>query len=250
MSNLPQPVRSDPSMSLIFAIGDIHGQYISLQNMLKELTRWPIAKNDTVVFLGNYVDYGPNSSEVVNELFMYRQNAEHKVVLLRGQHDHSFAKGKLGYYQTGAAKATIDSYRNVVTGQYQSWRSQDLDMDLMRRDRNFLGSLPAHYQTNGLFFCSAGVIPNLPLNKQPNGALMYMRATKSFLSTAQDFGKRVVHGAHPLTEGKPFVGRNRVNVDLNCKATGVLGAVVFNEQSSSVMGIIQTPPIIKQKESA
>jgi len=72
------------------AIGDIHGDYIALDSLLSKLPRLTTA--DTLVFLGDYCDRGPDSRGVIARIRHLEDNATHRVVALRGNHEDSWAR--------------------------------------------------------------------------------------------------------------------------------------------------------------
>ncbi len=71
-----------------FAIGDIHGDLAALQLLFGRLPA--LVKDDTVVFLGDYIDRGPNSAQVVEWVRAFCQNTDAKVVCLRGNHEDAW----------------------------------------------------------------------------------------------------------------------------------------------------------------
>ncbi len=71
-----------------FAIGDIHGDLAALQTLFGRLP--PLVKDDSVVFLGDYIDRGPNSKQVVEWIRAFSENTDAKVVCLRGNHEDAW----------------------------------------------------------------------------------------------------------------------------------------------------------------
>ena len=71
-----------------FAIGDIHGDLAALQTLFTRLP--PLVAGDTIVFLGDYIDRGPNSKQVIEWVRAFTQNTDAKVVCLRGNHEDAW----------------------------------------------------------------------------------------------------------------------------------------------------------------
>jgi serine/threonine protein phosphatase 1 len=73
-----------------FAVGDIHGDLDALERVFEDLP--PMEASDTLVFLGDYIDRGPNSAEVVRLIRRLESEAKHKIVALRGNHEDAWLR--------------------------------------------------------------------------------------------------------------------------------------------------------------
>ena len=73
-----------------YVIGDIHGDLVALDTLLGRLPM--LGASDTLVFLGDYVDRGPESRAVVERVRELQASAAFKVVLLRGNHEDTWAR--------------------------------------------------------------------------------------------------------------------------------------------------------------
>ena len=97
-------------MSRILAIGDIHGRLDKLKALLGGIS-W-IPDEDTLVFIGDYVDRGPDSAGVIDHILGLRKWSD-KVVCLRGNHEQiflDFLEGKnTETFLYNGGQATIDS---------------------------------------------------------------------------------------------------------------------------------------------
>ena len=89
---------------------------------------------------------------------------------------------------------------------------------------NFLQSLKTSLSHGKYFLCHAGVRPGVPLDRQSEDDLLWIR--DEFLSSKMDFGKIVVHGHTPTEE--PEVLPNRINIDTGAFATGRLTCVALD----------------------
>src|SRR5271157_3308563 len=74
-----------PSPACIFIIPDIHGHYSCLNLILKRIL--PLRIQDQLIFLGDYIDRGPNSNKVINKLIELKKLFPEQVVFLRGNHE-------------------------------------------------------------------------------------------------------------------------------------------------------------------
>lgn len=102
-------------MSRTLVIGDIHGGLIALQDVLKKAT---VTTNDTLIFLGDYVDGWSQSAEVIN--FLIQLKTTHNCFFIRGNHDElCYAWLKNNTYNPDwlmhGGQATIDSYAKLTT---------------------------------------------------------------------------------------------------------------------------------------
>ena len=95
---------------------------------------------------------------------------------------------------------------------------------------SFLQSLKTSLSHGKYFLCHAGVRPGVPLDRQSDEDLLWIR--DEFLSSKMDFGKIVVHGHTPVEA--PEVLPNRINIDTGAFATGQLTCVVLDERRASL----------------
>jgi serine/threonine protein phosphatase 1 len=189
-------------MKKIFAIGDIHGSYDRLKTLMDKI---PIDfSRDTLVFIGDYIDRGPHSVEVVDYL-MQLKNRVPGVIFLKGNHEDMLDKfingdDRLTYLLNGGQQ-TLDSY---LTKPVQS-DFYPIPPDHM----DFFKSLRLFYETEEFIFVHAGLRPRVPLESQKPQDLLWIR--DKFVSTKYDFGKRVIFGHTPLK--KPLVEPNKIGID-------------------------------------
>jgi serine/threonine protein phosphatase 1 len=223
-----------PEGQLLYAVGDIHGRLDLLQGMLDLIeadarTRGAAARR-TLVFLGDYVDRGPDSRGVVERLITDLP-AGFDVHFLKGNHeaillDFLDDPGRLDHWLMNGGDATMLSY-GVDT---ERLARLDAPPDLWRQ--SFAEALPeAHlrfFKTLGLsvsfgdyLFVHAGVRPGVPLPAQSEADLIWIRGP--FLNHAGPFGKVVVHGHTP--EQEPVTRPNRIGIDTGAVFTGRLTAL-------------------------
>ena len=189
-------------MKKIFAIGDIHGSYDRLKTLMDKI---PIDfSRDTLVFIGDYIDRGPHSVEVVDYL-MQLKNRVPGVIFLKGNHEDMLDKFINGddrfTYLLNGGQQTLDSY---LTKPVQS-DFYPIPPDHM----DFFKSLRLFYETEEFIFVHAGLRPRVPLESQKPQDLLWIR--DKFVSTKYDFGKRVIFGHTPLKN--PLVEPNKIGID-------------------------------------
>ena len=197
-------------MSRYYAIGDVHGRFDLLTRALEEIGELE-AQDARLVMLGDYVDRGPQSRDVVDELM--RRSSDDRVVCLRGNHEEMMVAAlddpgaELQWLINGGA-ATLESYGGHVPPEHVAW----------------LRALPLSFETEHHFFVHAGVRPGVPLDAQEPEEMLWIR--ELFLDSDDDFGKHVVHGHTPARE--PELRFNRSNLDTGAFQTGTLTVGVFD----------------------
>lgn len=222
----------------VYAVGDIHGRV----DLLAELHR--LIADDAehltpgteklVVYVGDFVDRGMESSQVIDRLLGHPLPGFSSVHLL-GNHD-AWLLSFLVDHQVGptwlryGGDATLHSYGVSVGLQrddasvYHRLQAQ-LRERVPRRHVSFLQSLELSYETGDYLFVHAGVRPSLPLDQQTAEDLLWIR--EPFLSWRQDLDKVVVHGHTVAAE--PIVRNNRIGIDTGACWTGCLTCLVLEE---------------------
>jgi serine/threonine protein phosphatase 1 len=193
-----------------YAIGDVHGRFDLLTLALDEIGDLE-AQDARLVMLGDYVDRGPQSREVVAELM--RRSAGGRVVCLRGNHEEMMvanldAPDAESPWLLNGGAATLASYGGRVPPEHLAW----------------LRSLPIRYESEHQFFVHAGVRPGVPLTEQRPEEMVWIR--RLFLDSDADFGKHVVHGHTPAQA--PELKANRSNLDTGAFQSGTLTVGVFD----------------------
>jgi serine/threonine protein phosphatase 1 len=230
---------SAPDGVRLYAIGDIHGRLDLVEALLGLIERDQEGRADlpvTLIFLGDYVDRGPDSNGVVERLSRGFP-APYEPVFLKGNHEDlllSFLNdpvpGRNWIYNGG--DVTLLSYGiGPETVQLAAWAGSE---GLAEAARQFLVALPeAHlrfyeglrlsHRIGDYFFTHAGVRPKVPLDQQSERDLLWIR--KEFLSSKEDFGAVVVHGHTPTRAPEDL--RNRIGLDTFAVRSGKLTAAGF-----------------------
>ncbi len=223
-----------PDDQRVYAIGDVHGRLDLLVKLL-EMVNKDIAAHansqNTAVFLGDYIDRGPDPAGVIDHL-MDLSIPQAKCVFLMGNHERymiDIAKGisPIETWFRNGGKATAKSY-GIDVG--TSDIPKDLDQFRRALQENvpdchwqFLHSLRTSWRLGSVFFAHAGVNPTRSLDQQTEQDLIWIR--EKFLHSERDHGALIVHGHTPGPE--PEVLRNRINVDTLAYQSGHLTAVLL-----------------------
>jgi serine/threonine protein phosphatase 1 len=220
----------------VFAVGDVHGRKDLLDILLYRIavtaSEAPRPHN-TLLFLGDYIDRGPDSRGVLETL---RQLAfpGWDIVFLRGNHDQTF----LDFLNDASIYRSWRSYGAPETLLSYGVRPPRFDSDkefARARDElaaacpqshlDFIDGLQYAHTIGDYHFVHAGVRPGVPLHEQLVEDQLWIR--EGFLSHRRAFEKVIVHGHTPAE--LPVRRSNRIGVDTGAHATGCLTAVVLDE---------------------
>ncbi|MCB9235209.1 MAG: serine/threonine protein phosphatase [Bacteroidia bacterium] len=185
-----------------FIIGDVHGCFFTLRQILKH---WDL-ETETLVLVGDLIDRGNHSPEVVN-LCMQLDEAYENAVFLKGNHELLC----LSYYQSGYNEVWIKNGGRETLDQFEA-RNFDLKKGL-----HWLRNLPAKYETDHLLVTHAGLSTHLdPYDEENWNGVFWNR------NPPLDLGKLQVHGHTPQHSGLPrhIPEINAINIDT---------AAVFNQ---------------------
>jgi serine/threonine protein phosphatase 1 len=220
--------------SVIYAVGDIHGRSDLLDRVFKAIDRNRLLDPDKralEIYLGDYVDRGPDSAGVIARL---RQRAsERPVRLLLGNHEAMFmdflgGKSERKWLENGGA-ATAFSYG--VDPRLGSDLQEALTRAVPPDDLVFLNSLRPSFRYGPYFFVHAGIRPNRPIENQSLDDLIWIR--KEFLDHPGSFGPIVVHGHTPNAE--PDFRPNRINLDTGAFATNRLTCLRIDSNGAALL---------------
>jgi serine/threonine protein phosphatase 1 len=206
----------------LFAIGDIHGCPDELGAMLHKIAP---RTGDTVIFVGDYVDRGPSSRDVI-ELVLDLSQSGPEVVCLKGNHEDmmlSFLgfQGRYGesFLFNGGA-ATLDSY-----GVRESELRRAVE-HLPPRHIEFLRGLALSYLRPPYFFVHAGIQPSRQLQEQDAEDLLWIR--QEFIFRTHRAGATVVFGHTPMRDTMIDVPY-KIGIDTGLVYGGKLTCLEFNE---------------------
>jgi serine/threonine protein phosphatase 1 len=201
--------------------------------ILADAAQWP-GYRKLVVYLGDYVDRGLQSRQVVDVLLDHPL-PEFEAIHLLGNHDAAMLDfledvsvgpqwlsygGQATLYSYGVALRPEGPEVERLLRAQASFRAR-----VPQRHLDFLQSLSLHHVEGDYLFVHAGIQPGVPLELQERQDLLWIR--HRFLDSPMDHGKVVVHG-HSMSK-KPEVRPNRIGIDTGASATGVLTSLVLYE---------------------
>jgi serine/threonine protein phosphatase 1 len=217
-------------MSFTYAIGDIHGCLDKLRSLLVRCEMHADGRPLAFVFVGDYIDRGPQSSAVIDCLIDLKAQLGKNVVTLMGNHEAMAlaafdGSGPVRLWLAQGGLATLESYGIAAA------------RELPRAHVDWLRALPLSYDDGRRFFVHAGVDPVTPLDAQDDFDLLWIR--EPFLSYGGDHGRLIVHGHTPLADGVPELRGNRLNLDTGAVFGGPLTAAVFDDAQTEPIGFLQ-----------
>lgn len=213
-----------------YAIGDVHGSFAKLRKLVAKCREHAGSRPMTFIFLGDYIDRGPESRAVVDAVMRLQSELPGRVVALKGNHE-AIALGVIDgtltadFWFTQGGAQTLESYG-----------VQRAD-ELPREHVQWLCSLPLRHDDGRRFFVHAGIDPNRPLDAQTDRDLIWIR--EPFLSDDRDYGRLIVHGHTPARSDQPELRHNRVNVDTGAVYGGPLTAAVFDDMRTEPIAFLQ-----------
>jgi serine/threonine protein phosphatase 1 len=213
---------------LTFAIGDIHGCRDMLERLLERCFRHAGGKPAHFVFLGDYIDRGPDSRGAVQMLIDLQRRLPSQVVCLRGNHEvlllEALAADDMRPWLFNGADATLASYGvdhvSALPPDHLAWYA----------------ALRPSFDDGMRFFAHAGVDPGRPLDQQRDHDLAWIR--EPFLSRQHDYGRLIVHGHTPQRNGKPDLRPWRLNLDTAAVYGGRLTAAVFDDSHAGPLAYL------------
>jgi serine/threonine protein phosphatase 1 len=198
----------------IFAVGDVHGCVDKLRTLLGMIKLdWA---RDMMVFLGDYVDRGPDSRGVIELLLDLKKRHGDRLVFLKGNHEWMFMQFLKGeeqdfFLQNGGIE-TLESY-SLENGK----------TDIPQSHLDFLDNLDLYFETQDYIFVHAGLRSNIPISEQSPEDLLWIRSP--FLRSSYDWGKRVIFGHTPFSV--PFIEGNKVGIDTGAVYGGRLTCLIL-----------------------
>ena len=223
-----------PDGQRVYAIGDIHGRFDLASRLLDviraEVGTLPGGIETIVVGLGNFIDRGPQSREVVELLCGMEHDPMLNYFGLMGNHeamllavlDHTGISWDEWLDQGGTetlASYDVHGAHNISAGMLRGFVARHLPA----HHQVFLKGLKDMLVIGDYFFCHAGVRAGLPLPLQSADDLRFIG--EEFSSADDAFEKVIVHGHACVAE--PQIRRHRISLDTGAHASGVLSAVVL-----------------------
>lgn len=209
---------------MIYAIGDIHGQFKMLVRLIADISP---AKDDTLIFLGDYIDRGPDSYHVIECLVALSGKTD--CVFLTGNHEDMLKKFMAAKHQGDKDLFTYNGGLSTLTS-YAAHGYNLENGEMPEAHRRFFDGLLDYYKIDDpeLFFCHAGIDPDTPFDQQNLYDLIWNRNFHNHYAEHYD-GTRVVVFAHtPEREVRNW--NNAICIDTAAVFGGKLTAVRMPER--------------------
>ena len=202
---------------MLYVIGDVHGCAFELRELLNKL---PLTPGSTIVFVGDYIDRGPRSREVIDTILELKRYCQ--VVALMGNHEAMF----LNFLEQPQSPKAVTYIYNGGSATLASYSSQSGEYEVPDDHMEFYRTLRLFYETNDFFFVHAGV-PDMPLEElnpyQHADRLLWTR--RPFLNSTFKWSKIIVHGHTPVESVD--ITPTRINLDTGCVFDNRLSAVAL-----------------------
>jgi serine/threonine protein phosphatase 1 len=196
----------EKDFSRLIAVGDIHGQFDMLRELFGKIK--PSSK-DLFVFIGDYIDRGYKSREVLDYLIDFEQ--KYNAVFLKGNHedmlldliglDENAING--AYYARNGGEFTALSYGNTDS------TVEDLAHLIPKEHLHFMKNTKIFFETEHYFFAHGGVMPGIPFNEQKREVMLWIRHQFIFYHTG--LNKIVVFGHTP--QRKVLIENDKIGID-------------------------------------
>lgn len=231
------------STRLTFAIGDIHGMYDALRVILDGIDAYTSERNVTdwkLVFLGDYIDRGPDSFKVVEEIRKLQLRSPERFITLRGNHEQMLLDAMEGGYfdkslfRQNGGSTTLQSY------------GAEGESEIPFSHKQFFRETRHCYQDHLRYFVHAGINPAVPLDRQTNEDRLWIR--ELFLRAKGPFEKFIVHGHTPRPHDHYREGAASWRLNLDCAAVfgGHLVCAVFNDEAVEPIDYLKTGPLSRK----
>jgi serine/threonine protein phosphatase 1 len=200
-----------------FAIGDIHGCAKALRSLIEVIDPQP---DDEIVFLGDYVDRGPDSRNAIDQIIALRERTQ--VVTLRGNHELMLMGAVMGgrddsFWLANGGNATLASYGGSLA---------KIPSDHLV----FFHELIPYYEIDDTIFVHASYDPEVEMFDQSETMTYWTHLPKP-LPARHKSGKRVIVGHTPQPEGKVLDAGHLACIDTYCFGYGYLTAYQIGGKS-------------------
>jgi serine/threonine protein phosphatase 1 len=210
-------------MSRTYAVPDLHGRYDLLRLAIDRITLHSRGHVTKIVTLGDYVDRGPNSRQIIDFLINW-SSSELTLIALKGNHEAMMWQccrnlSEMSWWLGNGGDQTILSYDRSASG------NDDAEV-IPPGHLHWIETLPLMFVDQHRVYVHAGVDPTLPLHQQSEQTLLWKRYPATF---SKGFGSRhVVHGHDAQSDG-PVVTKGKTNLDTWAWKTGRLVVGVFDD---------------------
>lgn len=184
----------------LIAIGDIHGEVEKLNSLIDKLD---LQKQDKVIFLGDYIDRGMHSKEVIERILNLSEEIE--CVFLKGNHEDMLLKTKITQSQD-------DIEHWLLSGGISTYDNYGDYLAIFNTHGKFLDSLKLYHIEQNYMFVHAGINPKKELSEQTKDDLLWIR--EEFLDNSHNLPYKIIFGHTPFIE--PLILNDKIGIDTGC----------------------------------
>lgn len=207
-------------MSRYIAITDIHGELRKLENILSKID---LRDDDTFVFMGDYIDRGPDSKGVIEKVLEIKKHF--KTICLIGSHEYALLHAKQDEYYNYlfwnyGGPETVKSYG----GRFEN---------ILNTHGDFFNSLKFYHLTEKYLFVHAGIDPRYDLEEQIETDLVYIRS--AFYRNKHNLPQKIIFG-HTEFDA-PLIQEDKICIDLGCgkyKNAKLCALIIDNDKEEFV----------------
>ena len=186
-------------MPRYIAITDIHGELKKLERLLSKIETRP---DDIFVFMGDYIDRGPDSRGVVEKVIEISE--QFKTITLIGSHEYALLHSKTDEYYNYlfwnyGGPATVKSYGGSFD-------------NILKTHGDFYRNLQFYYLTEDYLFVHAGIDPRYSLEEQCETDLVYIRS--AFYRNKHNLPQKIIFGHTEFDS--PLIQEDKICIDLGC----------------------------------
>jgi serine/threonine protein phosphatase 1 len=237
---ISRPPACVPEGMRVYAIGDIHGRADLLLKLLKQIEADALSGDfrgkPVLVFLGDYVDRGMQSKDVIDILISKRMS-QFETHFLKGNHESAMLQfltepaigprwAEYGGVETMASYGVRPPRARTAIAEWAA-ASDAMNKALPSTHLHFLRSLELSVRIGDYMFVHAGVKPGVELDAQSEQDLLWIR--DEFLNDTRQLAAVVVHGHTPVPQ--PHKDFRRVGIDTGAYLSGRLTAARFEHDA-------------------
>jgi serine/threonine protein phosphatase 1 len=233
------PARSTEGR-LVYAIGDVHGRYDLLTDLLEaivtDIAAAPAEADPLLVLCGDYIDRGPSSGDVLAALVWLSRRATIEVRCLRGNHEAALLDfverpEALPDWLAIGGETTLHGYGLDPEDEPAALRDALLDR-MPASHLALLRAMPTWTTCGGYVFVHAGLRPGVALEAQDDRDRLSIGAP--LRDADARFDKLVVHG-HGGTAPEAEIRRHRIGIDTGAWRTGTLTALRLDGETTALL---------------
>ena len=236
-----------PKNQRIYVIGDIHGRADLLTQLHEkiQIDAELYQGKKTIVYLGDYVDRGEQSKQVI-DILLSKPLENFESIHLKGNHEQAMMDfiefpGAAAAWLSFGGREALNSYgiplAQIPSISEVSKIAQKLDDKLPDSHRDFMINALHSWQCGSYYFVHAGIRPGVDLDEQTIEDQLWIR--EDFLGSTLSHGTIVVHG-HSITMVPEFLP-NRIGIDTGAFSTGVLACLILENDEQRILQTDEAP---------